>query len=186
MELINKYKHYFLLIAALMLVKVVIEPMYQHIQTERQRLKLSEKRVSKIERLLKKQDHILLQQTQIDKNMFKLQPYLYKINDDASFKLTAQSTIEKTLREANCNIEQVGWDGMNEIIPSLKRWQLKIRFKGGPSCLISSSRLIESLQPLVRIKNFFYAGKAIEENPNAHATAQLELVMWQYITEGDL
>ncbi len=186
MESLIKYKHYLILIITLVVVKIIVEPLWQNIQIERQALLLSEKQVNRIERLVEKQEHILVQQTKIDKSLLKLLPYLYKTSDDATFKLTAQSEIEKTLREASCNIEQIGWDGMSEVTPKFRRWQLKARFKGGPKCLISSTRLLEALKPLVRINNFYYAGKEIEDNPNAKVTGRLELVMWQYVTESNL
>jgi FtsZ-interacting cell division protein ZipA len=46
MEDLIKYKHYLILIITLAVVKIIIEPLWQNIQIERQALLLSEKRVS--------------------------------------------------------------------------------------------------------------------------------------------
>ena len=142
---------------------------------------MSERQVVKIERLIEKQEHLIQRQTEIDKSLLDIQPYLFNIQDDATFKLNAQSLIEKALNEANCNIEQIGWEGKSNVSSDLFRWQLKARYKGGPECLLKGSRYLEALKPLVRIKNYFYGGKQIQESPNSIVTAQLDLIMWQSV-----
>lgn len=172
-----------ILLAAILTAKFVLVPMFDNQQALHQVTKLSEKRISKIEKLVDKKDRLIQAQGKLQLDLAKINTLLFINNSESSFKISAQGLIETALKESNCTIEQIGWDGMESVTESLNRWQLKAHYKGDANCLLKATRNLEELEPLVRIKSYFYGGKQIEKKPNSIVTARLDLIMWQYTGE---
>lgn len=186
MQDLIKFKHHLLFLAALLIANYIIEPLWQN-QTElKSKANSIENRVNKVEHLITQKELLEIQQGKIQLNLFKFLPLLYKQKNEAVFKLTAQTAIETSLKEANCEVEQIGWQGSESLSNDIRRWQLDARFKGGPSCLLTAARELESLKPIVRVNDYFYGGRRIDSDPSSIVRAQLELVMWQYLGEESL
>jgi hypothetical protein len=179
-EVLIKYKNHLIILAAILTAKFVLIPMFDNQQALHQVTKLSEKRISKIEKLIDKKERLIQAQGKLQLDLAKINTLLFTNNSESNFKISAQGIIETALKDSNCTIEQVGWDGMQTVAESLNRWQLKAQYKGDANCLLKATRNLEELEPLVRIKSFFYGGKQIEKKPNSIVTARLELIMWQY------
>jgi len=186
MQDLIKFKHHLLFLAALIIANYVVVPLWENQNKLKNKTFRIESRVNKVERLITQKELLEVQQGKIQLNLFKLLPLLYKQKNEAVFKLTAQTAIEASLKQANCEVEQIGWQGSTELSKDITRWQLDARFKGGPNCILTAARELESLKPIVRIENYFYGGRRIDSDPSSVVRAQLKLIMWQYLGEESL
>lgn len=179
-----KYRHYLILLSALLLVKFVTEPLWQQQVTQQANNALIAKQANKANALL--DNHELLSKTgeQQQALLTKLLQQTFVSGSEAEFKLQAQSSIEQAVKQANCKVERIGWKGVTQVLPSLNRWQLEMRFSGEPVCILSATKALESLKPLVSISSYYYNGE-LNGNPQGLANARLQLTMWQSIKEGE-
>lgn len=181
MQELLKYKHYLILISALLIVKYALVPLYDNLLIEQSNYVREHERLNKIETLVEHKSELdELGEKQLFEVM-KAEKLVYRQSDDSILKLEIQRQIEKILKQVGCDVEQVAWKGSVSINDSLKLWQLDTRYKGNASCLLNATREIESISPLIRIQSYFYGAKEITKGKHVNVTANLELVMWQYV-----
>lgn len=181
-----KYKHYLLLLLALLIVNFVLEPLWQNAVTLQQKVYMDSVKASKISSLMAIKEDVEKQDGMLSIRTLKLQPYLFPASTESEFKLVAQGKIENILADANCNVERIGWKSRSVIGESLIKWTLEARYRGNPECALGASRKIESLQPIVKIADYSYAGKKVSGEKNNSMVIMLSLVMWQNAKEVQL
>ena len=173
-----KYQHYFIAIAALLLGLYITEPLWVSYQELTQTKTLNSVRANKLSTLLTQQTQLQQQLAQAQEVVQNITPYLFNQTTESDFKLKAQQAVEQALKQAQCNLERVEWQGKVQLTPSLEQWLLTIRFNGAPLCLISASKAIESLQPTVRFKEYTYNGRGFIGRPTEKVNADIDLIMW--------
>ncbi|MCF2901376.1 hypothetical protein E5N72_04105 [Pseudoalteromonas sp. MEBiC 03607] len=178
-----KYKNYLFVLSALIVANFVLDPMWKNIETLQQKVYLDESKVVKVENLIANKKQIEKQSGLLSINKLKLQPYLFTASTESEFKLTAQGKIEKLLQTNNCNVERIGWAGKSNIEQQLVRWTLEARFRGNPECVLNVSRQLESLEPMVKIADYSYAGKEVSGDKQNYMVVALTLIMWQNANE---
>lgn len=173
-----KYKHYFIVIAALLFGLYVTDPLWVSYKELTQTKTLNAVRANKLTALLTQQTQLQQQLTQAQEAAKSITPYLFNQATESDFKLKAQQSIEHALKQAQCNLERVEWQGKVQLAPSLEQWLLSIRFNGQPLCLVKASKAIELLKPTVRFKEYAYNGRDFTGNPNENISADIDLIMW--------
>ena len=103
-----KYKHYLLLLLALLIVNFVLEPLWQNAVTLQQKVYMDSVKASKISSLMAIKEDVEKQDGMLSIRTLKLQPYLFPASTESEFKLVAQGKIENILADANCNVERIG------------------------------------------------------------------------------
>ncbi|GAP74600.1 hypothetical protein W04_1116 [Pseudoalteromonas sp. SW0106-04] len=183
MKELLKYKHYLLVIAALVIAKFILTPLWEDVLVRQNELLLKERKVLKTEQLMSARDSLDKYQGQLDIAAFKIHPYLFSVQSDAEFKLQAQGKIEGLLKEHDCNVESIGWEGKTNIEDILARWQLQVRFKGNPECALNVTRKLEEMEPLVRVSQYSFAGREVSGDRSNKMVIMLSLEMWQNVSE---
>ena len=179
MNFIKEYKHHIALISALVLLRFALVPAWEQIEADATKIRSLDSRLNRVENLINIKDELELQLFESKKKLNQIKPYVYNIANESEFKLNAQKNIEAALSEAGCETEQIGWEGFSEVSKNIKKWRIQARFKGVASCLLTSTRKIESLKPITRIDTFFYGGQEINRDVNRPVSARLNLVVWQ-------
>jgi hypothetical protein len=180
---IIKYKHYLLLIAALLIVNFVLDPLWQYAIDTQSKVQLMQKKADKIASLLSVKDEVDNQELLMSSKQLNLQPYLFPASSESEFKLLAQGKIESVLADANCNINSIGWKSRSKIEQSLIRWTLEARYKGNAECALKSIRTFEHQKPVINIAEYSLAGSEVSGNKRNNMVIQLNLVMWQNAKE---
>ncbi|WKD22050.1 hypothetical protein NDQ71_10150 [Pseudoalteromonas sp. KG3] len=176
---IIKYKHYLLLLVALITANFVLEPLWQYALDTQNKVQLMQKKAAKITNLLSVEDQVDEQVELMSSKRLKLQPYLFPASSESEFKLLAQGKIESILANANCNIDSIGWKSRSKIEKSLIRWTLEARYKGNAECALKAIRTIEEQTPVINIASYSLGGSEVSGSKRNSMVIQLNLVMWQ-------
>ncbi|MDC3212124.1 hypothetical protein NQU47_06040 [Pseudoalteromonas distincta] len=173
-----KYKHYFIAIAALLVGLYITDPLWISYNELTQTKVLNSVRANKLSTLLTQQTQLQQQLEHAKKLSENITPYMFNKTTESDFKLKAQQAVEQVLKQANCNLERVEWQGKVQLTPSLEQWLLTIRFNGAPLCLVTATKAIELLKPTVRFKEYTYNGRSFTGNPTENINADVDLIMW--------
>ncbi|MEI8623673.1 hypothetical protein P4S67_03950 [Pseudoalteromonas sp. B137] len=173
-----KYKHYFIAIAALLVGLYITDPLWISYNELTQTKALNSVRANKLSSLLTQQTQLQQQLEHAKKLSENITPYMFNKTTESDFKLKAQQAVEQVLKQANCNLERVEWQGKVQLTPSLEQWLLTIRFNGAPLCLVTAAKAIELLKPTVRFKEYTYNGRSFTGNPTENINADVDLIMW--------
>ena len=173
-----KYKHYFVLLSALLLANYVLVPLSAWQETQLNTLKLLTKKYNKTQELFKGNDKISIKENELVEKMALYNSALFKTKDLATFKLRAQSKIEKFLTESNCKIERIGFKGNSILEHNIERWTLEIRYKGDALCVLNTTRTLESMQPKVRIDSYNVLHQGLKEDALGEFNANLNVSVW--------
>jgi hypothetical protein len=173
-----KYQHYFIAIAALLVGLYITEPLWLSYKELTQTKQLNTLRANKLEALLTQQTQLKQQLTQAKQVSESIAPYLFNQMSESDFKLKAQQLIEQALKQAQCSLERVEWQGKVQLTPTLEQWLLTLRFNGAPLCLLNATKNIELLNPTVRFKTYAYNGRSFTGNPTENINADIDLIMW--------
>lgn len=173
-----KYKHYFIAIAALLVGLYITDPLWISYKELTQTKALNSVRANKLSTLLTQQTQLQQQLEQAKTLSESIAPYMFNKTTESDFKLKAQQKVEQALKQANCNLERVEWQGKVQLTPNLEQWLLTIRFNGAPLCLVTATKAIELLKPTVRFKEYAYNGRSFKGNPTENINADIDLIMW--------
>jgi len=173
-----KYKHYFIAIVALLVGLYITDPLWLSFKELSQTKALNTVRANKLSTLLTQQEQLQQQLAQANEENTNIAPYLFNQTTESDFKLKAQQAIESTLKQAQCNLDRVEWQGKVQLTPTLEQWVLTLRFNGAPLCLVSATKAIELLKPTVRFKEYTYNGRSFTGSPTENINADISLIMW--------
>lgn len=175
---IQKYKHYLIILAALLIANYVIVPLDEWQENQSLNLELLNAKYEKTQSLLGNQSTLTEQLNQTQQQMTELEEVLFVDSSDDKFKLMAQSLIEKSLTDGKCNIERIGFKGSVVLNSEISRWLMEIRFKGDIHCLVHATRTLESLPITIKISEFNYGHDKLTSEVNGHLSAQILLNVW--------
>jgi hypothetical protein len=173
-----KYKHYLILLAALLLANYVTVPLWDLQQEQKQALILLNKQVTKIEKLLSGKDNFSQQLKEINKLQESIEPFIFQQGTEAEFKLVAQQQLEALLVESKCNMERVNWLSSTAVNNELTRWRLELRYSGTPACMIKTTRALGKVQPLMRIQDFTFSADPITGQASDTITTMLTMTLF--------
>lgn len=174
-----KYQHYLIVLAALLVANYITSPLWEYQKEQRAEIQLLDKQVSKIERLINNQALFDKQFTNVKENETAIAHYIFQENDEAKFKLQVRLALEKILTTAKCDVDRITWKYSAPINSSLKKWSLEARFKGNPACMITTTRLLGSYEPLMRVDDFSYRTRKLNGQVSNKISARLMLNIWQ-------
>lgn len=183
---ILKYKHYLILLAALLVVNYVTVPLWELQEEQKQELTLLEKHASKVEKLMAGQDGFTKKLTQVQELQSSVEPFIFQQVTEAKFKLVAQQKLEKLLNDAHCSMERVKWLSSTPVNNSLTRWRLELRFTGNPACMVKTTRALGTIQPVMRIKDFTFSSSPITGQAASRITTMLTIILLHMPKEGDI
>ncbi|WP_404341345.1 hypothetical protein [Pseudoalteromonas mariniglutinosa] len=178
MQELEKYKHYFIVVAALLLALYVTDPLWLSYQELKQQNSMQQKRANKLDELLKQQDTLTEQLEVAQTYAEQLLPYVFINNSESDFKLAAQQLIEKTFDSVECEIDRLGWQGQTPLNDKIVQWRLNVRFKGSSLCVLKITKQLELLTPLVRFTEYNYTGRSWAGKPNERLTGDIDILMW--------
>lgn len=173
-----KYKHYLILLSALLLANYIIVPLSGWQTTQQETLVLLENKYNKTQMLLDSGESFDLKSASLDKKLGLIGQVLFKSKDEATFKQIAQSTIENLLTKAECKIERIGFKGSTVLNNNIEKWSLEIRYKGDAICLLKTTRAIESMQPYVRIESYNAVHNGLKKDAAGNFNASLNVSVW--------
>lgn len=181
-----KYKHYLLILGALLVTSFVFEPLWQAVLDLQKQTQLKQARADKVSSLVSVEEQIEKQAGLMSIRTLKLQPYLFPASSEAEFKLLAQGKIESVLSDASCRPDRIGWLSRTKVDDSLIRWTLEARYRGNASCALKATRGFESMTPVVKIASYSYGGSEVSGKKNNSMVILVNLVMWQNAQQVDL
>ncbi|MBU2891941.1 hypothetical protein KO495_01230 [Colwellia sp. D2M02] len=181
-----KYKHYLILLAALLILSYVTIPLWELQKEQRGELDLLERKMMKTEQLLSKSD--LYSQMLADSKAKEqaIEPYLFIESTESQFKLVVQQQLEKVITGADCTVQRISWKGSSVINQDLNSWELSARFKGNPACMIKVTRALDSTIPLIRVKDFSISARRIDGQVGNRVSAAFELFALHYVKASEL
>ena len=174
----NNYKHYFIVLVALLIANYVVMPLSDWQVEQQQKYSLLKKRSSKIELLVENKEQYDAEFVKIDTDVEKITQYIYTDSEEAKFKLLAQSKIEKILKDSECNVDRIGFKGNTIIDDSLSKWRVEIRFNGDAVCMTKTVRLLESSTPKFNINNYNANHRGFDNNAAGSFVTVMNLDAW--------
>ncbi|GAA6203359.1 hypothetical protein [Thalassotalea sp. SU-HH00458] len=173
-----KYKHYLIIISALMLVNYLIIPLVEYTDEQQESLTLLVKKQTKVESLFQREEFLNESLQESSNRVKNYETVLFDADNDEDFKLIAQSIIEKAIMTGGCTIERIGFKGDTPISANIKRWQLETRYRGDIRCLVSTTRAIESLTPYVKIFSYNFNHRGLTKVVDGMFNAQMTFEIW--------
>jgi hypothetical protein len=175
---IIKYKHYLLILAALLLANYVVVPLDEWKTEQELNWQLVNKQYDKTQSLINNKKQLSEHLEASQKNLLKIDQVFFVNSSEDKFKLMAQSTIEKSLAIGNCQIERIGFKGSAAVSANIQRWAMEVRYKGDINCMTSTTRSIESLSPYVKIENYNFSHRSLTQDVQGKFTARVQLNVW--------
>jgi hypothetical protein len=179
---IIKYKHYLLIIAALILANYVVVPLDEWQTEQQQSLQLLNKQYNKTQSLLNNKDQLAAQLVKSQANLAKVEKIIFVNSSEDKFKLMVQSLIEKELSVGECQIERIGFKGSIEVSADIQRWTMEVRFNGDINCMTTATRKVESLSPHLKITGFNFNHRGLTQEVTGKFNAQINIDAW-YLEE---
>jgi len=178
-----KYKHYLLLLLALLLANYLLMPLTELQNEQQQILNLLQKKQEKTRSLMNNRDGFFQQNEELAVYLKNSHDYLFTQQSEADFKLTAQAQIEQLLQQSDCDIARIGFKGNQQILPTVEKWHMEIRYKGDAACLIKTTRALETAKPYINIEEYSYRANAFDKKVQAEFTAILKVSVWYKANE---
>lgn len=178
---VAQYKHYFILIAALLAANYLVLPMSEWQTEQQQTLALITKKSDKVSNLLSSETEYVEQLTKVTNDLQQMRRYVFDDADEAKFKLTAQSKIEQILNEAECNIQRINFKSDTQVREKLIRWQVELRFKGDALCMTQTTRGLESLVPNISIADFNMNHRGLTDEVEGQLNAVMNVTLWHWL-----
>jgi hypothetical protein len=173
-----KYKHYLLILMALLLANYTVMPMVEWSENQQSNLLLIEKQFNKTQSLLDNKD-LLTEKLFLSKHeLLKVKELVYLESSVDKFKLKVQSVIESVLASGKCETERIGFNGNVVVNAKIQRWLMEVRFKGDINCLTKATREIESLSPYIKIVTYNLNHRGLTEEVTGKLNARMNLNVW--------
>lgn len=173
-----KYKHYLLVLIALLLTHYIVMPLVEWSKEQHTNLFLIEKQYDKTQSLLGKQSLLSESLKSSQKELLKIKEVAYEEQSVDKFKLKVQSSIEKALTSGGCETERIGFQGSTEVVDTIQRWAMEIRFKGDVLCLTHLTRKLESLSPYMQIDSYNLNHRGLTNEVAGKLNARVNLNVW--------
>lgn len=173
-----RYRHYLLMLLALLLANYLLVPLTEFQQEQQQSLSLLKKKQVKTDSLFGKDIEFTLLNKQLDDFLKNAHKYIYSQQSEADFKLIAQTQIENHLKEAGCNISRIGFKGSQQITPNVDKWYMDIRYGGDVSCLIGLTRGLETSKPYINIEEYSYSVRDFDKRAKGDFNAKMSVSVW--------
>lgn len=178
-----QYRHYLLIIVALVVANYIILPLSELQEEQQQKLALLSKQSNKVSNLLANEadyDNLL---EQADNNLQQMRGFVFIQPDESSFKLIAQAQLEKVLNNAECDIQRINFKGDTKVSDELSRWRVELRFKGDATCLTQTTRGLEVSMPSINIADFNVNHRGLDEKVAGEFNAVMNVTLWHLIKE---
>ncbi len=173
-----KYKHYLLLLLALLLANYFLVPLAE-LQVEQQNtLNSLQKKQAETNALIESGDDFSQVNEQLTAYLKNSYDYLFTQKSEADFKLTAQTQIEQILQSAGCDISQIGFKGNQQILPKIQKWHMEVRYMGDANCLVKTTRALETTKPYINIEEYGYSTRGFDKTAQAKFNATLKVSVW--------
>lgn len=173
-----KYKHYLLLLLALLLANYLLVPLTE-LQSEQQiTLKLLQKKQNKTNALLKGNSISSKEREQLTVYLKNSHHYLFVQKTEAEFKRVVQAQIEALLQTSGCEVSRIGFKGNQQILPKVQKWQMEMRYKGDAECLIKTTRALETAKPYINIEEYSYGSRGFDKTAKSEFNAILKVSVW--------
>lgn len=179
MESLNKYKHYFIVLAALLFYLYVTEPLYEERIALNDKLVLSEKRVEKTALLLSQVDEISEKSGILETEKARLNDYIFDEALEGAFKVKVQTLVNEQFQNANCQVSTFVWRDKESLTSTLSSWLFEVQFTGTLLCIAQVTRLLESQEPLLRVKEFAHGGRLWTGKSTELLDGEMVLKVWQ-------
>jgi hypothetical protein len=173
-----KYKHYLLLLLALLVANYLLVPLTELQSEQQQGLSLLQKKQQKTNALLNGGDITSQERALLATYLKNSHHFLFVQESEATFKLAAQSQVEALLTSAGCDISRIGFKGNQQILPKVQKWYIEMRYKGDADCLIKTTRALESAKPYINIEEYSYGARGFDKTAKAEFNASLKVSVW--------
>ncbi|WP_057830654.1 hypothetical protein [Colwellia sp. TT2012] len=173
-----KYKHYLLVLLALLVANYLLEPLTELQSEQQQTLNMLQKKQDKTNALITNGDDFLKKNEELALYLANSHDYLFTQKSEAEFKLIAQTQIEQLLQTSGCAITRIGFKGKQQILPKVQKWHMEVRYTGDANCLIKTTRALETAKPYINIEEYNYRADAFDKRAQAEFTAILKVSVW--------
>ena len=179
---IQKNQTLLVIVAVLLLLKLVIEPVInwqnQQIASNANLLK----KVTKSEAVLSQQQQLNIVKSQVAVHLQQLTPLYYPYQSDTQFKLVQQQRVEGYLSKHQIKVSNIGWQALLKLDEQqLIRHQMLLTLQGKSSDLVALMQELETLSPRINIAEFNVSlkGQDAEQLGRVDGTARLVFYMLQ-------
>ncbi|WP_448213061.1 hypothetical protein [Colwellia sp. MEBiC06753] len=192
MKLINQkiepYRHYLIILGAILLAKFAVVPLADYQQEQVEQLNLLTIQNEKLDALINNQDDFLAQHQALGKQLAKAKGYVYVTPDEAGLKLAVQAKLDKLIVAAGCSVERIGFEGSTTLSSKLARWGINISTKGDGACIVNLTRAIEEARPLLKINSYRLNHRNLNQNSEGRGefNARFQLFVWQMIDSNSI
>lgn len=173
-----KYKHYLIILAALIIANYVLVPLSEWHDEQQSQLNLVSARYDKTQDLLTKKDLLAAELLNVDKQLKQIDGYLFQSASEDQFKIIAQNKIEKAITTSECSIERIGYKGSQAVVEGISRWSMELRFKGDIYCMLAVTRKLESMKPYVRIDDHNFNHRGLNKKLKGQVNGLIRLSLW--------
>jgi hypothetical protein len=156
-----KYKHYFVLLAALLLANFLVVPFWQVMQEQKQEINLLSTHELKLNTLIANASRYQDLINKAEQNKQEIHGYVFTQASEAKFKLTVQQKLEALFAEAKCSVQRINWKSATPVSEGITSWSVQTRFKGNPACMIKITRAFGETKPLLRVQDFIFSANKI-------------------------
>jgi hypothetical protein len=170
-----KYKHYFVLLAALLLANFLVVPFWQVMQEQKQDINLLSTHELKLNTLIANSSRYQDLINKAEQNKQEIHGYVFTQASEAKFKLTVQQKLEALFAEAKCSVQRINWKSATPVSEGITSWTVQTRFKGNPACMIKITRAFGETKPLLRVQDFIFSSRKINGQVRNKINAVVEL-----------
>jgi hypothetical protein len=180
-----KYKHYLLLLLALLLANYLLVPLTVLKSEQQITVNLLQKQLSKTNALLNGGVISSIEKDQLITYLKSSHDYIFLQESEAEFKLAAQTQVEAILKSSGCDVSRLGFKGNQKILPEIQKWYMEIRYKGDVECLINTTRAFETAKPYINIEEYNYNVRGFDKKAEAELNATLNVSVWYKVNKKD-
>ncbi|KAF7775482.1 hypothetical protein PCIT_a1684 [Pseudoalteromonas citrea] len=181
MNEIKKYKHYLIVLTAVLFALYVTEPLWLMLNKQKETLLLSDVRIAKAQRLMRNKEQLDAQLQQLIQDAEKVPSLVFVDASEGEYKLSVQTKIEAILQSAGCKLNILNWDESAQILNNLEAKSVKVDFSGSPLCLAKTFRAVENSQPVLRIVKYAYGARGWYGKINENLEAEITIKSWRKV-----
>ncbi|MBR8842488.1 hypothetical protein [Pseudoalteromonas sp. JC3] len=175
----TKYKHYALIIIALIFAVYIVEPLREHIDATKSEVQVLQLRANKLEELVTQADTLSSEESVSEVEKERAKEWVFVAEAESAFKIKVQEQLEKILTASECQVERIGWEVSTQPFELVKKWNVELKFSGNPICMVKVTRALEGNKPMYILDGFAFQTRSWGGGIDNKIEASLKVSLFQ-------
>ncbi|NOU51807.1 hypothetical protein HG263_14815 [Pseudoalteromonas sp. JBTF-M23] len=182
MKELIKFKHYFIVLGAILFATYITDPLWNLYLQQSESLALSNARIDKVSSLLDNKSQLIDALGVLEAQTEQVSELVFTQATEGEYKLTVQKAIENILTESNCKLNILNWSDATQILEGMSAKVVDIELSGGPLCIAKSMRLLEAHKPIIRIEKYAFGARGWFGRISENLEVEISVKTWRKAT----